>query len=107
MSESDNIDLNQEPANTKQINSAIEVAEIEFDAPMEIKKVSKTKGKPTELILLIHEHDDSSKPSVYGDETGLNSVGGKLMYAEKHNHMLMISAISVQPKVEKTNDDAG
>ena len=105
MEKDNDIDLNQQPAVISKTDDT-QVAEIEFDAPMEIKKISNVKGKPVEITLLLLEHPtDSNRASVFGDETGKDSVGGKLIYAAKHHQNLMISAISVQPTKQVDDDE--
>ncbi|MDM8565084.1 hypothetical protein QUF74_05470 [Candidatus Halobeggiatoa sp. HSG11] len=103
MASPDEFNLNEAPAQVSKV-ADIEMPVIEFDAPMEIKKVNNPKGGVVEITLQLLEHEGDDKPSVFGDETGLNSVGGKLMYAFKHGHTLAISGISIQPDKEESNE---
>ncbi len=104
MSSPNEFDIDQTPAQIEKV-ADIDVATIEFDAPMEIKKVNNPKGGVIEVTLQLLEHEDTDKPSVFGDNTGLNSVGGQLMYAFKHGHTLMVSAIGIQPDKKGGGDD--
>ena len=105
MSNPNDLDLNEVPAQVEKV-SDVQMPTIDFDAPMEIKKVSSPKRGVVEVNLVLLEHPvDDNKPSVFGDNTGKDSVGGKLMYAFKHGHHLIVSATSVQSDKKGGGDE--